>query len=346
MSAATAVAAIMVLAITLYACTGLADHGAGLWDLAAGGLERGRQARSLIDNAITPVWEANHVWLIYVLVVCWTAFGPAFASIMSTLFVPLALAVLGIVLRAGGFAMRKDATRARMRHLAGWVFGIGSILTPFWLGAAVGALLTGRVPLGNAAGNEVTSWFNPTALLVGFLAVALGAYASATYLLAEAHRHGVRELAGYFRTRALVTGGAAFLLGLAALIALRADNKQMFDRVTGRGWPLLIVSVLALAGSLLLATGTRVWRMRLVTAGGIATLVWAWAVAQYPYLLPFSLTVSAGAGSAATMRWLLVWFVVALVLVVPALILLFRLDQRGELHEESAESLGQVVTHS
>jgi cytochrome d ubiquinol oxidase subunit II len=339
MSAATAVAAVLMLAITLYACTGLADHGAGIWDLSAGGHDRGRQPRSLIDSAITPVWEANHVWLIYVLVLCWTAFGSAFASIMSTLFIPLAVALLGIVLRAGGFAMSKDAARVRMRHLAGWVFGVGSFLTPFFLGTAVGAVVTGRVPVGNAAGNEVTSWFNPTALLVGLLTVSIGAYASAVYLLAEAHRNNVPGLAGYFRVRAYLAGGVGVVLGVAALIALRVDDKQMFDRVLGRGWPLLILSALALSASFLLASGVRVWLMRLVTAAGIASLVWAWAVAQYPYLLPFSLTIEQGAAGTATMRWLLAWFAAALVLVIPALILLYRLDQRGELHEESAKSL-------
>ncbi|GAA4610039.1 cytochrome d ubiquinol oxidase subunit II [Actinoplanes octamycinicus] len=343
MSAATAVAAVMVLAVTLYACTGLADHGAGIWDLTAGGSERGRRPRSLIDNAITPVWEANHVWLIYLLVLCWTAFGDAFAAIMSTLFVPLALGLLGIVLRAAGFAMSKDATRARVRHVAGWVFGVGSFLTPFWLGTALGAVVTGRVPAGNAAGNEVTSWLNPAALLIGLLTVAVGAYVSAVYLLAEARRQAMPDLLGYFRPRALVAGGAGVLAGVAALIALRVDNPQMADRLLSRGWPLLVLSVLALAGSFLLATGIRVWLMRLVAAAGIAALVWAWAVAQYPYLLPFTLTVSEGAASAVTLRWLLIWFVAALVLVIPALILLFRLDQRGELGEESAESLGDVV---
>jgi cytochrome d ubiquinol oxidase subunit II len=338
MSAATAVAAILVLAITLYACTGLADYGAGFWDLTAGGRERGRRPRALIDNAITPVWEANHVWLIYALVVCWTGFGSTFASVMSTLYIPLALALLGIVLRAAGFAMSKDATRARMRHLAGWLFGIGSILTPFCLGAAVGAVMTGRIPVGNAAGNEITSWLNPSSILVGLLAVAIGAYAAAVYLLAEAHRHGVADLYGYFRTRARIAGVVGLLLGIAVLVALRFDEKQMFDRVVQRGWPLLLISLLLLAGSFWLATGTRVWRMRLVGAGGIAALVWAWAVAQYPYLLPFSLTVQDGAADPATIRWLLIWFVAALVLVIPALILLFWLAQRGELGEDPTTS--------
>src|SRR3954470_8604565 len=194
MTAATAVAVIMVLAITLYACSGLADYGAGFWDLIAGGRDRGRSPRELSDAAVTPVWEANHVWLIFLLVLCWTAFGPAFASIMSTLFIPLALAALGIVLRAASFAMRKDAARAGARHLAGWLFGIGSVLTPFCLGAALGGIMTGRVPLGNAAGNEVSSWLNATSVAIGLLAVATGAFLSGVYLVAETHRRGAPDL--------------------------------------------------------------------------------------------------------------------------------------------------------
>ncbi|XVU22973.1 cytochrome d ubiquinol oxidase subunit II [Actinoplanes sp. CA-054009] len=338
MSAATAVAAVMVLVVSLYACTGLADYGAGLWDLTAGGRERGRRPRALIDTAVTPVWEANHVWLIYLIVLCWTAFGSTFASIMSTLFIPLALAVLGIVLRAGSFAMRKDAARARLRHLAGWSFGVGSVLTPFCLGAALGAIITGRVPLGNAAGGEVSSWWNPTSMLLGALTVAIGAFASAVYLVAEAHRRGVPGLHDYFRRRAIGAGVAALLLGVATLTALWAGQRPMFDRIAGRSWWLILLSLVALGVAFLL-TGRGVVRgSRLVAAAGIAALVWAWAVAQYPYLLPFSLTVSAGAAGAATLQWVLVWFVVALVLIVPALFLLYLLDQRGDLGEDPLTS--------
>jgi cytochrome bd ubiquinol oxidase subunit II len=334
MSAATAVAAILVLAVTVYACSGLADYGAGLWDLTAGGRERGRRPRALIDAAVTPVWEANHVWLVYLLILCWTAFGAAFASIMTTLFVPLALAALGIVLRAASFAMRKDAARARARHLAGWLFGIGSILTPFCLGAVLGAVMTGRVPPGNAAGDELSSWWNPTSIVIGLLAVAVGAYGSAVYLIAEAHRRGVPGLRGYFRVRAVAAGGAGLVLGLAGLVALHADQRQMFDRVVGRSWPLLLLGVLALAAAFRLAARGVVRGLRLVAAAGIAALVWAWAVAQYPYLLPFSLTIDAGAAAPVTLRWILAWFVVALLLVAPALALLYLLDQRGALGED------------
>jgi cytochrome bd ubiquinol oxidase subunit II len=338
MTAATAVAAVLVLAITVYACSGLADYGAGFWDLTAGGRERGRHPRALIDAAITPIWEANHVWLIYVLVLGWTAFGAAFASIMSTLFIPLALAALGIVLRAASFAMRKDAARVRLRHLAGWLFGIGSILTPFCLGTVLGGIVTGRVPPGNATGNELTSWWNVTSILLGLLTVAVGSFASAVYLVAEAHRRGVPELHRYFRSRALVAGGAGLVLGVLALVALRADQQQMFQRIVGRSWWLILLSALALAASFLLAARGMVRGLRLVAAAGVAMLVWAWAVAQYAYLLPFSLTINAGAAAAVTLHWLLVWFVVALLLVAPALSLLYLLDHRSHLGEDPTTS--------
>jgi cytochrome d ubiquinol oxidase subunit II len=338
MNAATAAVAIMVLAITLYACSGVADYGAGVWDLTAGGAERGRRPRALIDTAVTPVWEANHVWLIFLFVVCWTAFGPAFASIMSTLFIPLVLAALGIVLRAGSFAMRKDAARVRARHVAGWVFGIGSVLTPFFLGAALGAVLGGRIPPGNAAGNEVSSWWNATSMMLGLLTVATGAFVAAVYLVAETHRRAMPDLRRYFQVRACAAGGVALLLGVAALVALRADQRQMFDRIVGRSSALLALGVLALAAALLLAGRPAVRGMRLVAALGVAALVWAWAVAQYPYLLPFSMTVSAGAAAPATLHWVLVWFVVAVLVVLPALAMLYVLDQREVLAEDPTTS--------
>ena len=328
MTAAQAVAAVLVLAITLYAWSGLADYGAGLWDLLAGSRETGRHPRELIDAAVTPVWEANHVWLIFILVVAWTGFGAAFASIMSTLYIPLSLALLGIVLRGASFALRKDAAHAGRRHLAGWLFGLGSIITPFFLGAALGGVAAGRVPPGNAAGDQVTSWWNPVSLTAGLIAVSMGAFLSAVYLTAEAHRRGLPALERYFRARAAIAAIFAVLAGLAAAIALRADNRQMFDRVTDRSIPLLAVGVLALAATFGLARRGVVRGLRLVGAVGVAALIWAWAVAQQPYLLPFSLTVADAAGAAPTLQWLLVWSVIAIVLVIPALALLYTLDQR------------------
>lgn len=338
MTAAEGVAVVLVLGITLYAWSGLADYGAGLWDLAAGGRAGGRRPRELIDAAVTPVWEANHVWLIFLLVLCWTGFGAAFASIMTTLFIPLSLAAFGIVLRGANFALRKDAALAGRRHLAGWLFGMGSVLTPFCLGATLGGVTAGRVPAGNAAGNQLTSWLNPVSVAAGLLAVATGAFLSAVYLVAEAHRRGATDLERYFRVRAVATSVVALVAGAAALVALWFDARTMFDRVLERSVPLVLIGVLALAAALLLARRGVVRGLRALAALGVAGLVWAWAVAQAPYLLPFSLTISDGAGAAATQRWLLGWALIALVTVVPALGLLYVLDQRGELAEDPTTS--------
>jgi len=334
MTAADGVAVVLVLAVTLFAWSGLADYGAGFWDLVAGGRERGRRPRELIDVAVTPVWEANHVWLVFLLIVCWTGFGIAFASLMSTLFIPLSLAALGIVLRGSSFALRKDAAREGRRHLVGLLFGAGAVLTPFCLGAALGAVMAGRVPVGNAAGNALTSWFNPFAGTVGCLAVAVGAFLSAVYLVAEARRRGTPELQGYFRVRAVAAGAVGLVLGVVALVALRAVQRQMFDRVVGRSAILIVLGVVALGATLVLALRGAVHGLRVVAAVGVAALVWSWAVAQYPYLLPFRLTIAEGAGAAVTQRWLLAWAVVAMVTVLPLLIVLYVLDQRGDLGED------------
>lgn len=338
MTTADGVAVILVVAVTLYAWSGLADYGAGLWDFLAGGRESGRPARTLIDTAVTPIWEANHVWLVFLLVTCWTGFGRAFASIMTTLYIPLSLAAVGIVLRGASFALRKDAARAGRRHLAGWLFGLGSILTPFCLGAALGGVASARVPVGNAAGDPVTSWLNLTSIAIGLLAVAMGGYLAAVYLIAEARRRGVPALEPYFRRRAGMAGTAGLVLGVTALGALWLDEREMFDRVLGRSWPLILVGALALGAAYLVARRGAVRWLRVLGALGVAALVWSWAVAQSPYLLPFTLTIADGAGAAATMRWLLVWAAAAALLVVPALLLLYLLDQRGALGEDPTTS--------
>lgn len=336
MTAAEGTAAVLLLAITVYAWSGLADYGAGFWDLVAGGRAHGQRARALIDAVITPVWEANHVWLIFILVVSWTAFGLAFASIMTTLFVPLSLALLGIVLRGANFVMRKDVARAGGRHLTGWLFGIGSVLTPYCLGAALGGVVAGRVPPGFLSGDPWSSWWNPTAASVGLLAVAVSAYLAATYLVAEARRRNLPELGGYFRRRALVAGPVAVGCGLLALVSLYADQREMFDRLVSRASPLLLVGVLALIISFLLALRSAHRGMRVASAAGVAALVAGWGYAQFPYLLPFQLTISGSAGAAVTQRWVLLWTGIGLAVVLPALALLYVLDQRGELESSGA----------
>src|SRR5215212_2523108 len=191
-----AVAIVLFIAVTAYAVFGGADFGAGFWDLTAGGPERGERPRAVIDHSIGPVWEANHVWLIFALVVLWSGFSEAYASITLTLFVPLTLAALGIVLRGSSFAFRKTVTRIRDRRNFGAAFALSSVVVPYCMGAIAGAIASGRVPEGGVAGDPWDSWVNPTSVLGGVLAVIVVAYLAAVYLVWDARRTDDDAMAG------------------------------------------------------------------------------------------------------------------------------------------------------
>ena len=335
MSSADAVAAVLWVGVTLYAVFGGADFGSGFWALVAGGGERGRRARALIDWAIGPVWEANHVWLIFMLVTVWTAFPEAFASVMSTLFIPLSVAALGIVLRGAGFAFHRVAERRSGRRLAEAAFAVSSVLTPFFMGTVVGAVASGRVPIGNAEGDPVTSWLNAVSLLLGALFVAAGTYLAAVFLVSDARRLGDRELVGYFTARALAAAFLAGALAVAGIFVLRDDARYIYDGLTSEGLPLVLVSLACGLGALVL-----LWRgvrrvVRPLAVGAVVAVIWGWGAAQYPYLLPKTLTIEDGAGASATLTAVLVVFGIAVVVVLPALALLFTLDQRSLLEEEA-----------
>ena len=188
------IATLMFLGVVAYAVFGGADFGTGLWDLTAGTDEQGSALRSQIDRSLGPVWEANHVWLIYVFVFLWTAFPPAFVAIMNTLFVPWMLVALGIVLRGGAFAFRKFSTSYREAQLHGIVFAASSIITPFFLGMIAGAIASGRVPL-DSSGDIWTSWTGPTSWVGGILAVLTCSFLAGTFLAADAARSGHDEIA-------------------------------------------------------------------------------------------------------------------------------------------------------
>src|SRR4051795_9469592 len=222
MSSADAVAAVLWVGATMYAVFGGADFGAGLWALLAG---RDRRPRELIDWAIGPVWEANHVWLIFVLVVLWTGFSPAFEAIFSTLFIPLTLAAFGIVLRGSGFAFQHTARTARGQGAAQLLFGLSSILTPFFMGTVVGAIVGGRVPVGNATGNNVTSWLNPLSIVIGLLFVSTSSYLAAVFLVNESRRAHGADLERYFAVRAVAASIVAGVLAVVGLIVMRSDAR-------------------------------------------------------------------------------------------------------------------------
>jgi len=329
MSEADAVAGVLLVGATMYAVFGGADFGAGLWSLLAGGGGSGRRRRALIDWAIGPVWEANHVWLIFTLVVLWTGFPTAFESIFSTLFIPLSLAALGIVLRGAGFAFQHTARRAQGRALAVRFFGLASVLTPFFMGTVVGAIAGERVPVGNDAGDLVTSWLNPLSVVLGVLFVATGAYLSAVFLVSEARRAGTPDLERYFVNRALGAALVAGALAVAGLFVLHRDARFVFDGLKGDALPLVIVSFASgLAVLLLLLRGVH-RGARVLAVVAVVAVIWAWGVAQHPYLLPQVLTIDAAAAPSTTLTAILIVFGVALVVVLPALGLLFTLVQRN-----------------
>ena len=332
-----AVAAILLIGIVAYAIFGGADFGAGFWDLVAGGARKGARPRSVVNHSIGPVWEANHVWLVFILVVLWTAFSTAFGSIMLTLFVPLSLAAFGIVLRGSSFAFRKEVTRVSSQRNFGAAFAISSVLVPFCFGAVAGAVASGRVPAGGVAGDRWSSWLNPTSILGGVLAVTVCAYLAAVYMVWDAHRFAGRDMEEYFRRRAVGSGIVAGVVAFAGIFVLRADADYLYDRLTGVALPIVILSGLCGIGSLALLLRHNHRGARLLAIGAVATVIVAWGVAQWPYLLPESLTISDAAAPDATLASVLVVFGLAVVIILPALGLLFYLDQRSLLDADAAE---------
>jgi cytochrome d ubiquinol oxidase subunit II len=335
-SRADAVAVVLWVGVTFYTVFGGADFGAGFWSLVAGGGRVGARARELADWAIGPVWEANHVWLIFVLVVLWTGFPEAFGSIFSTLFIPLSLAALGIVLRGSGFAFQHTARAERGRRLATRLFGLSSLLTPFFMGTVVGAIASGRVPVGNAEGDPVTSWLNATSLVIGALFVTTCAYLSAVFLVSDARRARAADLESYFTNRALGAGLAAGALAVAGILVLNADAEYVHDRLVREGLPLVIASVLCGLGALWVLRRGFARGARALAVGAVVTVVWGWGVAQYPYLLPEDLKIADAAAPSPTLTGVLIVFGVAVLLVVPSIVLLFTLAQRNVIEEGEA----------
>jgi cytochrome d ubiquinol oxidase subunit II len=326
----TVVAIGLLLGVMAYALFGGADFGAGFWDLTAGGGERGRRPRALIDHAIGPVWEANHTWLIYCLVVTWTGFPTAFAAIMTTLYLPLGFAVLGIVIRGSGFAFRKALVHTDYQRVNGAAFALSSVITPFFFGAVIGGIASGRVPAAGH-GDSIRSWVNPSSLLTGGLAVAICAYLAAVFLTVDAQRRGEQDLQRWSRRRAWIAAWLAGAFAVADLAGSDNDAHRLFTHLTGRALPLTIIS--ALAGALALALmrrgGPRL--IRTLASVAVAALVAGWGVAQYPYLLGTHTSLTDAAAPSSSLTALVVVFAAAAVIVAPSITLLYRLQQRGQL---------------
>jgi cytochrome bd ubiquinol oxidase subunit II len=313
---------VLLGALVFYALLGGADFGGGIWDLLLSGPRR-REARTLIENAIGPVWEANHVWLVLVVVVLFSGFPAAFAAVSIGLFVPLVVLLFGIVLRGAAFTFRtydrpEDAVQARWSL----VFSASSVLAPLALGVIVGALASGR--LGGPRGTipDPFAWVAPFPLAVGLFAAVLFAYLAATYLAVEAEG-GLRE---DFRRRAIGAGIAVFLTALVAAVLSWREAPVVFAGLTRRGWslPLHVATGLAAIVAFAALFKHRVRLARAAAAVQVALIVVGWAAAQYPHVVVGGLTLES-ASAPRHVQVLLLWaLAIGAVALFPALYLLFR----------------------
>jgi cytochrome d ubiquinol oxidase subunit II len=327
--------------ITAYTVLSGADFGAGLWTLIPGGGQAGAAAtRDHTRHAIGPVWEANHVWLIFVLTVAWTCYPGAFGAVVSTLAVPLLIAAIGIIFRGTAYAMRSQFGFGEERgvRLVERLFALSSVLTPFALATVIGAIATGRVPVGNARGELFASWLNPVSVLAGVLAVAFSGYLAAVYLAADARRQSMRALVHDFRIRALAAGVVAGLLALAGLLVIRAEAPALWHGLSsGLGLALVIVSALAGVVTMALVWLDRFGLARASAALAVAAVIAGWAAAQEPQVLP-GLTVTQAAAGRATLVATIVAVGVGAVILVPSLALLYSLVLRGRLDTAVTEA--------
>jgi cytochrome bd ubiquinol oxidase subunit II len=333
---------LILLGLIAYAVLGGADFGAGAWQLAGGTSERDKEIRQHAHHAMGPVWETNNVWLIFVLVVCWTAYPEAFGSITSTLAVPLFIAGVGIILRGTAYALRSGTASDREQRRVEVTLAVSSILTPFALGAVIGGIASLRVPVGNAAGDLWSSWLNPTSVLIGVLAVVTAAYLAAVYLAADAVRVGRPDLAAAFRTRALVTAVVAGAVAIGGLAVIRDDAEHLWDGLTsGAGLAAVVVSVIAGIATLALVWLGRFEPARMSASIAVAAIIAGWALAQRPVFLE-GLTIDEAAASRSVLIAVIVAVGLGAVLLIPSLALLFGLVLRGRFDAPPAEDTGET----
>lgn len=328
------VALLIMVALTVYVLTGGADFGGGVWDLFASGPRKDAQ-RALVADAITPIWEANHVWLIFAVVLLFTCFPPVFARLSIALHIPLFLLLVGIVLRGAAFTFRAYDDRAdQAQRRWGALFSVASLVTPVLLGVCVGALASERVlpPAGSFVDGFVRPWLSPFAFAVGGLALALFAFLAAVYLTLETDDAALRD---DFRARALVAAAVVFLMAALALLLSHPVAPRIRSGLTAEAWSLPLHLNTGLAAVMAIgALWRRRFRLARIAAGAQVTLIlWGWALGQYPYLVPPDLDISSAAAPAATLRLVLAGVGVGALILVPSLVYLFRVF-KGHIRQE------------
>jgi cytochrome bd ubiquinol oxidase subunit II len=333
--------ALLIVALAAYAVLGGADYGAGFWDLTAGGARRGARLRGLVHRSMGPVWEANNVWLIVVLVIMWTCFPRAFGPLMETLYVPLFLAAVGIILRGAAYALRGEAASISEARVLGALFALSSVLTPFFLGCALGAVASGQVPAEGDPGAPFASWTGTTALWTGAIAVVTGAYLAAVFLAADSVRAHTPDLTTAFRRRALGSGAVAGAMAIGGLFVIREDTRELYDGLTsGGGLAMVILSAAAGLLTLWLLWTNRFEIARYASGVAVGAMLAGLAFALRPDFLPGELSLQDAAAGDATLIATLVALVVALLVIVPAIVILFRLTLQGRLYERFGPIVG------
>jgi cytochrome bd ubiquinol oxidase subunit II len=325
----TIVAGVIIASLVLYALLGGADYGGGVWDLFAFG-PRARRQRELIANAISPVWEANHVWLILVIVILFTAFPPAFAAIATALHIPITLLLIGIVLRGTAFTFRTyDVQRDDVQRRWSLVFSIASIITPILLGTILGAIASGtiRVESGMMTSGFFQSWLAPFPIAVGFFALALFGFLAAVYLTLETRE---RELQEDFRLRALLSGVVVGLLALTVFVLAKTGAPTVRAGISRSWWALglhLFTAIFAIGAFYALWT-RRYTLARVCAAAQVTLILLGWAFAQYPHLVEPDITISSAAAPRITLQLLLGALVAGAILLFPSYYYLFRIFKR------------------
>ena len=331
----TLVAAAIVGALNFYVLLGGADFGGGVWDLLASGPRRDRQ-RALVADAIAPIWEANHVWLILVVVLLFTGYPAAFARLTTVLHLPLMLMLLGIVLRGSAFTFRSyDSRRDSVQRRWGRIFAIASTVTPVLLGMIVGAVASGNVrdvpPDGSLpfVAAYIRPWLSPFTLGIGLLALALFAFLAAVYLTVEAKDDELRE---DFRARALAAAFAVFAIAFTDLFLAGVGAPRIWRALTTGTVAFLLHFATGLAA---LIAVWALWRRRfamarVAAAAQVSLILWGWALGQFPYLVPPDLTISRAAAPRITLELLVAALLLGFVVLIPSLRYLFRVFKGEE----------------
>jgi cytochrome bd ubiquinol oxidase subunit II len=322
MSLHTALALVMLTALLAYAVLGGADFGAGLWDWLSRGPRKAAQQRAIAE-AIGPVWEANHVWLIFLIVLLFTCFPPAYAAASTALFWPLHLVLVGIVLRGSAFVFRAyGAPTATAQAAWGRVFGAASVATPMLLGMCLGAVSAGGIRLdsGHVTAGSFSAWLGLFPIATGVLALLLCGYVAALYLAWEADG----DLQEDFRRRAIATWAVAGVVSIGTLALARSGAPRLWDALTSAPAGLFVLAGSLLAPlSLAALLHRRFGLARMLGAGQVVVLLTGWAAAQWPYLIYPDLTVAGAAAPRPTLALTAATLPFGLALLIPSLWFLF-----------------------